>query len=321
MKQLLLGIVLTSGLLWLYSCEKFVPHEPQEQTAKNLLPGPCPYECHDARCKAYSGGYCGTTITPPDQLPQAQYIAQVGTIHNNALTYGYNNANLTWTSGSVYANTCMNSLAAFYASQEGNMAIPYRTEIVNFAAGIFNNFTYYGDPRGAGLDELITGLINQIAPTRTVNEKNLLQNALNIYKFDNSAMTDDQMYQTILSRALAVQQQYNAVSWPDGTGGCIGGYLQIVINSANYWRYVSAYGIPPGNGSGTPSASIAAQSVTKPNLSILKFFRGLAVPELDAGGYLWSWGKSYFGGETSEKKRITAGLSGAAEASFGGYVK
>ena len=286
-----------------------------------MLLGPCPYDCHDTRCKAYTGGFCGTIVTPPDQLPQAQFIAQVGTIHNNALTYGYNNSNLSWTNGSNYANTCMNSIAGFYASQEGNMAIPYKTDIVNFAAGIFNNYSYYGEPRGKALDSLITGLINQIAPSRTTAEKSLLLNALNIYKFDNSGMTDDQMYQTILSRALPVQQQYNAVSWPDGIGGCIGGYLQVVINSANYWKYVNYYGVPPGSGSGTPSATIVAQSTTKPNFSILKFFRGLAVPELDAGGYLWGWGKSWLGDETSEKKRISAGLTTAAEASFGGWLK
>jgi hypothetical protein len=322
MKQLLSGIILASGLLWLYSCEKFVnQQEPQNKTAANFLQGQCPYECHDTRCKAYSGGYCGTITIPPDQLPQAQFIAQVGTIHNSALTYGYNNANLTWTNGSSYANACMNSIAAFYASQEGNMTIPYKTDIVNFAAGIFNNYSYYGDPRGKGLDSIITNLINQIAPTRAVTEKNLLLSALNIYKFDNTAMTDDQMYQTILTRAMAVQQQYNTVSWPSGTGGCIGGYLQVVINSANYWKYVSDYGVPPGGGSGLPSATIAVQSVTKPNFSILKFFRALSVPQLDAGGYLWGWGKSYFGGEPSESQRIKAGVTTAAEASFGGWVK
>lgn len=26
------------------------------------MPGTCPYDCHDTRCKAYFQGYCGTAI-------------------------------------------------------------------------------------------------------------------------------------------------------------------------------------------------------------------------------------------------------------------
>lgn len=34
----------------------------------NLLPGTCPYDCHDTKCKAYLNGYCGTTTPISDTL-------------------------------------------------------------------------------------------------------------------------------------------------------------------------------------------------------------------------------------------------------------
>jgi hypothetical protein len=326
MRNSLKSIVLLLGLFQAFSCQKAIHAKlSDEKNAVNFLPGPCPYDCHDTRCQAYLNGYCGPgTTTPPDQLPTAIFISLVGSIHNNGLTFIYNNTNLTWTNGTTYANTCMNAIASYYTNQEGGMTIPHRTDITNFDASIGNNIDHWAD--GHAEDSMIVALIAQIAPTRVTNEKNLLLSALNIYHFNTTGMTYDQIFDTVIARANAIQVQYNGIQWAANTGGCIGGYLQIVINSAIYWQYVSDYGVipPVGTGGGGNSIAHLTQESTIPYLVQppfwLKLFR-VATIQIDAGGYLWGWGKSYFGGEPSENKRISTGLSSALEASSMGLIK
>ena len=308
-------------LTLLYSCKKEIMTNPETPAEANYLPGPCPYDCHDTRCQAYLNGYCGSgTSTAPDQLTTAQFINMLGSLHNNILTYGYYNANMAWTDGYSFARTCMSSLENYFTQNAGGMTVTYKNDIINFAGNIFSNYSYYGAPDGKALDQLITSLINQISPSRSANERNLLLKALNIYHFNALAMTNHQMFDTILARAIPLLNQYNQTYWPENTGDCIGGYLQIVVNSANYWKYVSDYGVPPP---GNSSSSVAVNSLNSihPDLSIKGFFKALSWPQLDAGGYLWGWGKSWLNEEPNPRKRIKAGLEAGAEASFGGWIK
>lgn len=48
----------------------------QSKVNPNKLQGPCPYECHDTRCKAYQSGYCGadTPVSLQTQLVTSQSI-------------------------------------------------------------------------------------------------------------------------------------------------------------------------------------------------------------------------------------------------------
>jgi hypothetical protein len=305
----------------LCSCKKEILTHPETTAEVNYLPGPCPYDCHDTRCQAYFNGYCGSGTTAPDQLPTAQFINMLGSLHNNILTYGFYNANLKWTNGYSYATTCMSAIESYFTKYAGGMTVSYKTDIINFAGNIFANYSYYGNPDGKALDQLITSLINQIAPTRSANERSLLLNALNIYHFNAAGMSNHQIFETILARATPLLSQYNQTYWPDNTGDCVGGYLQIVVNSANYWKYVSDYGVPPP-GDGTGTVAVNSLQTVQPDLNpIIGFFKALSWPQLDAGGYLWGWGKSWLNDEPNPRKRIKAGLEAGAEASYGGWLK
>jgi len=326
MKHVLTTAFLITALIPFFSCEKQVQTRlPKEVTESNLFQGPCPYDCHDVRCKGYSSGYCGPGVTtPPDQLPMKTFVAMTGTIHNNALSYVYNYGNTTYINGLTTATNIMTAISNYYLNQQGGMTIPYKTDIINYTANILNNVPHYYD--GKAEDSTITSLINQIAPTRTTDEKNLLLSALNIYHFNTAGMTNDQVCDMVISRATALQNQYNAIAWTTGNGGCIGGYLNIAINSAMFWKYVYDNGVPPADG-GANAAALAritpelTQAAAAPNLRIWGLVLSVGLLQVDAGAYLWGWGKSYFGGEKNENTRIKAGLSNAAEASSMGIIK
>ena len=79
-------------LLGLTHCSKSFDNPEQQLSVINkikpdLLPGPCPYNCHDTRCKAYAGGYCGPA--PADTIPiiknSANPYDNAGAQHNAGL--------------------------------------------------------------------------------------------------------------------------------------------------------------------------------------------------------------------------------------------
>jgi hypothetical protein len=235
----------------------------------------------------------------------------------------YNYGNTTFINGLTTATNIMTAISNYYVNQQGGMTIPYKTDIINYAANVIDNIAHYYD--GKAEDSTITSLINQIAPTRTSQEKNLLLSALNIYHFNTSGLTNDRVCDTVIARATLLQNQYNTIVWPANNGGCIGGYLNIVINSAQFWKYVYDNGVPPAGG-GTNLAMARAMpelipAAATPNLKIWGLIVSASLLQVDAGAYLWGWGKSYFGGEPNENARIKAGLSSAIEHSSLGLIK
>jgi hypothetical protein len=314
-------------LITLYSCKKEVTNKLETSAASNYLPGPCPYDCHDTRCQAYLNGYCGSSMTAPNMLPQAQAIALVGQVHNDGLSYIANHSDLTFVDGTTNANRAMSAILSFYSAFEGGMTVTNKNAFISITAEFYNKKVYYNSSDCHPLDSVIQSQFALIAPTRSLNELNIINNAKNIFHFNFSGMTFGQICDNVIARANAVLTQYNSIGWNNGSGDCAGGYLQIILKSATFWKYVNDNNaVPPMSTGGqtdqilNPNTLAADQSM----LQIPRFLRWLGALnpiQADAAGYLWGWGKSYFGGEPSQSKRIYEGATEALHSSTLGLLK
>ncbi len=95
MKKITVLFILLSTLLFSCSRQEFDARTTAEINAKkggsitNLLPGVCPYDCHDTRCKAYLNGYCGPVTESVDTLKVLANSNNpeeaAGIAHNNTL--------------------------------------------------------------------------------------------------------------------------------------------------------------------------------------------------------------------------------------------
>jgi hypothetical protein len=221
----------------------------------------------------------------------------------------------------------MTAVLSFYSAFEGGMTVANKNAFINATADFYNKRVYYNSPDGHTLDSVIQSQFALIAPTRSLNEVNVIANAKNIFHFNFSAMTFGQICDNIISRANAVLAQYNTINWSNGSGDCVGGYLQIVLKSASFWKYVNANNsVPPmsGGAQAIQMGNPTTFAIDQPMLQIPRFLRWLGALnpiQADAAGYLWGWGKSYFGGEPSQSKRIYEGASEALHASTLGLLK
>ncbi len=326
MKKLQMAILCTIMILF-FSCKKDIPLQEQSSSVKvDYLPGPCPYDCHDSRCQGYLNGYCGPGATTPNQLPVAQAIALVGQVHNDGLSYLFNNINLTFVDGYTNANRVMTGVLNFYSAYEGGMTTNYRTEFINLTADFYNRKSYFNAADGHTIDSAIQSQFNLISPSRSGSEIAVINNARNIFHFNTSGMTFGQICDNVTSRANIVLTQYNGISWPSGGGGFIGGYIQIVLKSAAFWKYCNDNGtVPPMSARGEALMALSrSDGGARSFLQLPPFLRFLAALnpiQADAAGYLWGWGKSYFGGERSESKRIYDGATEALHGSSLGLLK
>lgn len=326
MKKLQMAF-LCSIMVLLFSCKKEMTMQEQDSKVKvDYLPGPCPYDCHDTRCQGYLNGYCGPGQIPPDQsLTKDQFIAVLGKYHNDIESYIFNGKIYYTTDPATFANNICNGVSNYFQNSLSGMTITpsQKSYAISYFTNLLNNYNYYGAPNGLAMNSIIVDQINRIVPTRTSAEASLLNSAKNIYNFDPTNMSSDLMYNTIISRANSVLAQYKTISWASNNGDCIGGYLQIVINSAQFWKYFDTYGIPPVPAGGATSSvsSLSSQNPPAPMLlPIVKWFLALAAPEADAAGYLIGWGHSYFIAEENDpKKRIKEGLYTAASISAGKF--
>ena len=311
----------------LCSCKKEITSNMETPSEVNYLPGPCPYDCHDTRCQAYLNGYCGNASIAPNMLPPAQAIALVGQVHNDGLSYIANHSDLTFVDGITNANRTMSAILGFYSAYEGGMTVANKNAFINSTSDFYNRRVYYNAPDGHTLDSAIQSQFTLIVPTRSSNEATVIANARNIFHFTLSGLTFGQICDNVMSRANAVLNQYYSYNWNYVPGDCVGGYLQIVLKSASFWKYVNANNAVPPMSVGTQYSLMqnsAIMSVNQPMLQLppfLKWLGALNPIEADAAGYLWGWGKSYFGGELSQSKRIYEGASEALNKSTLGLLK
>lgn len=68
----------------------------------DLLPGPCPYDCHDTLCKGYLNGYCGPSDSIIIKTNSSNAYDYVGATHNSGCDYVLSHISLT--SSTVYSD-------------------------------------------------------------------------------------------------------------------------------------------------------------------------------------------------------------------------
>lgn len=106
-------------------------------------------------------------------------------------------------------------------------------------------------------------------------------------------MSNAEIAASIHDDALSLYASYKDTLWNDNEGELVGGLLSITIGSSDFWRT----NYKPGGYFGGP--------LGLPNLI-----------QLDAGGYLWGWGKRWIhDANSTASDRINAGLEEAAEVS------
>lgn len=101
-----LFLILFCGLFTQISCTKSnsILSQPNSEISSiktvtpNLLPGPCPYDCHDTRCKGYFNGYCGTDTIAITKNSNNLYDYE-GSYHNKGVasilpTVNFSSSNL-----------------------------------------------------------------------------------------------------------------------------------------------------------------------------------------------------------------------------------
>lgn len=178
-------------------------------------------------------------------------------------------------------------------------------------------FTYY--LAGKNIDTVLKAHFDAIYPTLMPKFSQVEISMINeasdyLNNFNFSGMTNNQIYDHIISKADSLIVDFNAIDWDTVSsasymkGEAIGGMLSVMKNSAEYWKTQA-----PTTGETAPVAPIAT----------------------DVWGYFGGWGKAtllelWDNGKLDIKNsnhRIGAGVAGAAVGSgvkglkvFGGWL-
>jgi hypothetical protein len=231
-------------------------------------------------------------IRPPRNAEQA-LVDSSGAIHNAVLETLYTNAG-NYQSHQQFAHYLVTSandnLANAYAFHPLPKALlqSNEAEIIKLMS---NNFYLLQKQQ---MDSIMNAVIDRLiaSPLINVDEKSLLLQSRYIFDVDAS-MPDALIFDSIIARATRLLVMYNSRPWPEGAGHAIGGFLNIAKSSAQFWK----------------NKHFALQASKLP-----AWIRGWGFPQFDAAGYIVGWGKAWLWDELdTEKKRIGAGLSKAAE--------
>lgn len=231
-------------------------------------------------------------IRQPRNAEQA-LVDSSGIIHNAVLETLYANAG-NYQSHEEFAHYLVTSandhLANAYAFKPLPKALLESNE-AEIAKLMSNNYYLLQKQQ---MDSIMNGVIDRLiaSPLIDVDEKSLFQQSRSIFEIDAS-MPEAMIFDTIIARATRLLTVYHSRLWPEGAGHAIGGFLNIAKSSAQFWK----------------SKHVALQASRLP-----AWIRGWGFPQFDAAGYIVGWGKAWLWDELdTEKKRIGAGLSKAAE--------
>jgi len=233
----------------------------------------------------------------------------IGNMHNNGLRY-LDSINYS-PSITTQITQLTNGVDSFFYNRQGHMTLSSTTKgySTDLLTSISTNFIKNT------ADSVTSSWVNQIIPTVTVNEGNLLTSSLNIFSFDSTQVTSiDSSFATVLSRANALLTTYNGMTWQSNNGDAIGGYLRIVISSTTYWKnYYDSTGQGNVQNAGGPGPGFVK--------TLVSWFKKLALPEADAAGYIFGWGKSWLWDQKpTATERIKDGVGSAIKLSGFGAI-
>ena len=255
----------------------------------------CCYACEKSSRENF---YAGNPEPPslrirPPRSPVQPLIDSSGIIHNAVLETLYENAN-NYQSQQDFAHylvTAANDrLAQAYDFDPLPKSVLESSE-ADIVKLMSNNYYLLHKPQ---MDSIMNGAIDRLiaSPLVNANEKSLFNESKNIFNVDAS-MPESSVFDSIIARAGRLLIIYNSQPWAESEGHAIGGFLNIAKNSALFWK----------------SRSFAMQASKMP-----AWIKGWGFPQFDAAGYIIGWGKAWLWDElNTEKKRIGAGLSKAAE--------
>lgn len=231
-------------------------------------------------------------IRPPRNAVQA-LVDSSGAIHNAVLETLYANAG-NYQSHQEFANYLVTSandnLVKAYAFDHSPKELLHsnQAEIVKLMS---NNFYLLQKPQ---MDSIMHAVIDRLiaSPYIKADEKSMFDQSRHIFDV-GASMPETVIFDSIIARASRLLVMYNSRPWPEGEGQAIGGFLNIAKSSAQFWK-------------GKQNALLASR--------LPAWIKGWGFPQFDAAGYIVGWGKAWLWDELeTEKKRIGAGLSKAAE--------
>jgi hypothetical protein len=241
---------------------------------------------------------------PPGEAPSLRLIPtrnamqmltdSSGAIHNAVLGTLYNGAGIFPTPldfASYLVRTANERLVNAYGFDPLPRSFLQSSE-ADIVKLMSNNFYLLRKPQ---MDSLMNDMIDQLeaSPLIDNDEKSLFSQSRHIFDVDAS-MPEQTAFDSIIARAGRLLAIYNSRSWPEGEGHAIGGFLNIAKSSAQFWK-----------------SRLVVSEYTK---ALPPWIKGWGFPQFDAAGYIIGWGKAWLWDELpTEKKRIGAGLSKAAE--------
>lgn len=255
----------------------------------------CCCACEKAKQEKINSGYeerPSLRVRPP-RSPLQALVDSSGGIHNAVLETLYANAG-NYQSPREFAHYLVTSandnLSNAYAFTPLPKALlqSNEAEIVKLMS---NNFYLLQKPQ---MDSIMNTMIDRLiaSPFIDADEKSMFSRSRHIFDVDAS-MPETMIFDSIIARASRLLILYNSRPWPEGEGHAIGGFLNIAKSSAQFWK----------------NKHPALQASRLP-----AWIKGWGFPQFDAAGYIIGWGKAWLWDELeTEKKRIGAGLSKAAE--------
>lgn len=241
---------------------------------------------------------------PPGEVPALRLIVprnitqtltdSSGSIHNAILANLYNGAGIFRTPldfARYLVTSANNQLVNIYGFDPLPRSLMQNSE-ADIVKLMSNNYYLLRKPQ---MDSIMNDMIDQLQASPLVGsyEKSLFNQARGIFDVDAS-MPEQTAFDSIIARASRLLLVYNSRSWAEDEGHAIGGFLNIAKSSAQFWK-------------GRIRASEYARELPP-------WIKGWGFPQFDAAGYIIGWGKAWLWDELpTEKKRIGAGLSKAAE--------